>query len=177
MSSQGPESKDTRKLGSYMIYAMWVVLLGMLTFFMQQWLDKEYNPNRQVQINEQVGGIRQVVLKRNRYGHYVSSGKVNGEDAIFFVDTGATDVVIPMWLGERFNLKPGRAFQAGTANGVVTVFATQIDKVELGPIILRDVRGSLNPHMDGEEILLGMSFLKHVELTQRQGELILNIPH
>ena len=33
------------------------------------------------------------------------------------------------------------------------------------------MRASINPHMQGEEVLLGMSFLRHLELVQRDREL------
>lgn len=38
---------------------------------------------------------------------------------------------------------------------------------------LRDVAGSLNPGMKNDEILLGMSALKDLEFTQKDGWLVL----
>ncbi|PKO62837.1 MAG: TIGR02281 family clan AA aspartic protease, partial [Betaproteobacteria bacterium HGW-Betaproteobacteria-17] len=42
-----------------------------------------------------------------------------------------------------------------------------------GPFDLRGVPASLNPGMGGDQVLLGMSVLKHLEFTQRGDTLIL----
>ena len=59
------------------------------------------------------------------------------------------------------------AHQAATANGVVTVFATQINELKLGNILLYDIDASVTPSMPGNTILLGMSALRQIEFTQR----------
>jgi len=41
------------------------------------------------------GDVREVVLKRNRYGHYVANGSINGSQVEFLLDTGATAVAVP----------------------------------------------------------------------------------
>ena len=60
-----------------------------------------------------------------------------------------------------------------TANGVVTAYATRLQRVELGEIALTDVRAHINPGMRGDDVLLGMSFLRQLDLTQRNGTLTL----
>lgn len=160
-----------------MIYLMWAALLAVITLLMQNWLDRQYNPNRHLAVQTTGEGQLQVLLKRNHYGHYVSLGLINGREAVFFLDTGATDVVIPAEIADKYDLKRGPAYQVSTANGIVTVYATSLDLIELGPLRLRDIRASINPHMDGEEILLGMSFLKHLELSQRRDELLIRLPN
>ena len=55
-----------------------------------------------------------------------------------------------------------------TANGVVAVWRSQLDTVELGAIRLRDVTAAIVPSMSAnEKILLGMSFLKRLEMLQK----------
>ena len=73
----------------------------------------------------------------------------------------------------RAGLQHLRAARASTAAGTITVFDTRIDRVALGDIVLRDVNASINPHMQGRDVLLGMSFLGQLELTQRDGTLTL----
>jgi aspartyl protease family protein len=58
-----------------------------------------------------------------------------------------------------------------TANGSVEVRATSLQKLELGNIIFNDVPAAINPGMDDDEILLGMSALKHVDFSQSGKEL------
>jgi len=56
---------------------------------------------------------------------------------------------------------------ANTANGQVQVRATRINTLQLGPITLYNLEASINPGMDGNEILLGMSALKQIEFSQK----------
>ena len=59
------------------------------------------------------------------------------------------------------------------ANGIGTGYATRLDSVRVGEIELRNVSAGVTPGLVTEEILLGMSFLKHIEFTQRGDKLIL----
>jgi aspartyl protease family protein len=92
----------------------------------------------------------------------------------FLLDTGATDVAIPEDLADRLRLERRGGGISQTANGPVAVWQTMLDTVTLGAISLSDVRASILPSMRGtEKVLLGMSFLKQLEFTQRDGQLIL----
>ena len=63
--------------------------------------------------------------------------------------------------------------EVSTANGTIPVNMTTLGRVQIGNIVLNNVRAHINPYMDEEEILLGMTFLKHLEFTQRGDQLIL----
>lgn len=63
-----------------------------------------------------------------------------------------------------------------TANGAIAVYATQLDTVQLGSIKLQHINAHINPHMPDDIVLLGMSFMKHLEMTQREGTLTLKLP-
>jgi len=106
-------------------------------------------------------------LQRNRYGHYVADGEINQQPVVFLLDTGAGGISVPEGLAREIGLKRGSALRYQTANGMITVYATTLAQVDLGGIILRQVRASINPNMQGNEVLLGMSFLKHFEITQK----------
>ena len=60
-----------------------------------------------------------------------------------------------------------------TANGRTEGYRTRLDSVQLGDILLRDVRALVVPGLDGSQVLLGMSALKQLEFTQRGGTLLL----
>lgn len=167
-----PEQASTRKIGTAMTLAAWLVVLVLATWYLDGFLDREHNPNEKV-ITTEENGTREITLQRNRQGHYVSSGKINDVAVRFMLDTGATDVSIPQKIAARLQLKPGPAHDVITANGRIRVFATILSRIQIGDIVLQDVRASINPYMDEEEILLGMSFLKHLEFTQRGDQLIL----
>ena len=163
----------TRPLGKAMIVGMWVAVLGLLTWYFSDFLDSQYNPNDRVATSIRSDGVAETVLQRNRYGHYVATGAINRTSVQFLVDTGASDVNIPSAVAQRLGLRHGNPHRANTANGTITVYATRLDEVRLGKIVVNDVRASINPHMQGEDILLGMSFLKDLELVQRGDKLSL----
>lgn len=162
-----------KRLGLGMIIAAWLLLLALATVFFGDWLDDQRNPNRQVQGHVLEDGVREVVLKRNRGGHYVATGRINGHPVEFLLDTGATTVSIPASVARRLDLSPGRPIRAATANGMITTYATRLDTVQIGEIRVGKVSANINPHMPDDGILLGMSFLKQLEFTQRGATLTL----
>jgi aspartyl protease family protein len=60
-----------------------------------------------------------------------------------------------------------------TANGTATVYRTRLDQVSLGGLTQNNVRGSINPHVAGDYILLGMTFLGGIDFSQSDGVLTL----
>jgi len=156
-----------------MIIVAWVLLLAILAAYFQAELDQQRNPNREVVARTADDGASEVVLERNRAGHYVSSGLVNGQRVEFMLDTGATDVSIPERVAARLGLEKGAPVRYRTANGEITAWLTRLDSVAIGPIELRDVRASINPGQRDGQVLLGMSVLKRLEFTQRGDTLIL----
>ncbi len=155
-----------------MIYIAWLLALGLLTWIFAGWLDAQRNPNRDVG-STIINGKPAVVLERNRYGHYNVTGKINGGEVEFMLDTGATTVSVPTSIAKRLRLERGPAVPVSTANGTVIMYMTRLDSVQLGDIELRNVKANINPHVKSDEVLLGMSFLKHLEFTQRGDTLIL----
>jgi len=178
MRKQLPESEGTRNtrrnVARGMHYMTWVVLLALLTLFFNDFISERENPNRNLNLISHNGG--EVVLQRNRSGHYVAPGLINGEAVTFLLDTGATQVSVPEVLADRLGLEKGRRQQTMTANGVISVHATRLDSVQLGGIELRDVSASINPYMPGDTVLLGMSFMQHLDMVQREGTLSLSVP-
>ncbi|MHA7880750.1 MAG: retropepsin-like aspartic protease family protein [Saccharospirillum sp.] len=153
-----------------LVILAWVVMLGGLWFLFDQVLEQQRNPNRNLTI---APGSSELVLQRNRAGHYLVPGTINGERVTFLLDTGATQVSVPAHLQQPLGLTPGNAMRSLTANGTVTVYATQIDELVIGPFAFDNVRGHLNPGFQGNEILLGMSVLRELEFTQRGDTLTL----
>lgn len=167
-----PETEEHKRLGHKFIIAMWLVVMVMVYFLFGHLLESDYNPNQQVS-SQQIGDQRAVTLKRNRYGHYVTQGKINNQPVVFLLDTGASDISIPDKIARKLNLKYGQERRYQTANGIIVGNLTTLKSVSIGKIKLRNVRASINPKMDDDEILLGMSFLKFIDFTQRGDTLIL----
>jgi len=165
--------QESKHIGQGMIAAGFILGLFVLTTFFDGVLDNAYNPNRSPESSINAFGDTEVILQSNRQGQYVMTGSVNDVQADFILDTGATDVVIPAGLAQTSGLEYGYQSQAMTANGIVNIYSTIIDKLSLGEITLHNVRASINPAMDERMVLLGMSALQQVEFTQQGSTLTL----
>ena len=91
-----------------MIVAAWILLLVLLTLFFNDRLEKQRNPNMQVAGSMTEQGMPSVTLKRNRFGHYVATGFINDRPVEFMLDTGASDVSIPLSVAEDLGLQKGQ---------------------------------------------------------------------
>jgi aspartyl protease family protein len=163
-------------LSKPVITLIWIGLLGVGTVLFNGLLDDINNPNKELTITLNDAGNKEVILERNRYGHYVASGEINNQPVEFLLDTGATLVAIPEHIAQQLNLKKGQAFQSQTANGSSQSYATIIDRLSLGGIVMTNVPASISSGMEFDEILLGMSFLKHLHLTQQGKQLTISVP-
>ena len=161
-----------RRLGVMMSIAAWVLGLLLLTWMASTFLEKEYNPNSELPVSLGAQGLAEVRLQRNHYGHFVASGEINGQSVVMLVDTGATDVAIDDTLAERIGLERRGSVVNQTANGEVLGWRTLLSSVRLGSIELNAVPAVILPNL-GNEVLLGMSFLKRLTMVQRGDELLL----
>ncbi len=157
----------------WIVAGSFVALLAVMTWFFDEALDRRAHPNRALIHAEP--GQHEVILLPDRRGHYIAPGLINGVEVTFLIDTGASHVAIPAHLAEPLGLSQGRPVQLLTAAGPVTAHATQIDAITLGGITMHRIGGSLNPAMTGDFILLGMTFLRHLDFTQQSDRLILRV--
>lgn len=156
----------------WMLVLAWVVGIAICVWAFSGLLERQHNPNMEVESFRSSTGV-EVQLKQNRQGHYIATGKINGETVTFMVDTGATSVSVPAHLASKLNLTSKGRGVARTANGDVAIAFTTVAKLELGEITLTNVEANLNPGMRDDDILLGMSVLRQLEFTQRGEWLIL----
>ena len=176
MSRNQEPGNTSRPLGKGMIVAAWILLLVLLTLFFNDRLEQQRNPNRQVTGSMTEQGTPSVTLKRNRFGHYVASGFINDRPVEFMLDTGASDVSIPLSVAEDIGLQKGQPVTYQTANGTIRAWQTVADEIRLGGLRVGPVRASINPHVTNSGILLGMSFLKHLDFSQQGNTLTLSYP-
>ncbi len=167
------ENDQLKTMSKWMIALAWLLVLGLLTLYFSDILEKQRNPNRIVKTHAHSDGTREVVLQRNRSGHYMATGKLNGQSVNFLLDTGATWVSIPEKIANHLKLVRGAPMEVSTANGIITTYATRVETVSLGDIQLHNIRASINPYAPDDDVLLGMSFLKELEMVQRGDVLIL----
>ena len=159
-----------RRGGTVMLVIAWALILGGIYWFFSGWQAQQANPNTARVLSLQQG---EVTLARNGAGHYVAEGEINGRRVVFLLDTGATSVSLPLSLGRELGLKRGASVSLQTANGSAVGYQTRLDRVRLGSLEINDVGAVMSESLDADFVLLGMSFLKRVEFTQRDGKLIL----
>src|SRR3970040_2342189 len=99
MHNEDP-SESQQKTGKWMLIISWICALAILTMFFKNWESKQSNPNQQVNSTLNEGNIVEVYLTRNKWGHYVFNGEINGTSAEFLVDTGASAVSVPESIAE-----------------------------------------------------------------------------
>lgn len=167
--SQQPPGK---RAGKVLMIVAWAAGLFLATRFFGEWEDKQENPNAVV-TSQHGDGYVEVQLVGNRQGHFVSTGKINDHLVPFLLDTGATDVAVPGEVADTLQLQRGAPVWVNTANGRSEGFRTSIERLQLGDIVLHNVRALVVPGLDGEQVLLGMSAMKQLEFTQRGGTMLL----
>ena len=165
--------EPNKKISKMMVSLAWVGFLGMLVIGFDSYLEKQSNPNQRPDVVIASDGAAEVTLLQNRQGHYIADGKIQGVWTTFVVDTGATNISIPAEQAELIGLSKGYPERTRTANGDITVYKVTLESVKLGAIELKNVQAHINPHMKGKAVLLGMSFLKHLEMNQKDGKLTL----
>jgi aspartyl protease family protein len=112
-------------------------------------------------------------LSKRDDGHFWVDGKVNGRQARFLVDSGATTTTISASLAQAAGIEAGmRGNVVSTANGTVFMPRVTAGLLEIGPIRRVDKSVNINPG-DGVNVL-GMDFLSSLSSWGVQGnELVL----
>lgn len=176
MTHQGhqlhPQKDPESKVGNGMWMIASILAIVLMTLFFGDILEKQENPNQSPE-SYRNGGVIEVVLERNKFGHYVTSGTINDYPVVFMLDTGATGVAIPEEIANIIGLEKGQEYSTLTANGVGTGYRTRVESLSFGEIKVNDLNAGIAPNMPGGQVLLGMSVLKKLEFTQRGNQLIL----
>ena len=163
------------RAGITMTVIAWLILLAILFGLFEYISTQRSNPNQNI-VTTINGQHREITLQRNAYGHYVSSGTINGHDVVFLLDTGATDIAIPEAVADDIGLSKGYGFYVKTANGNARAFRTRLDTVSIGDISRSALNATILTNMTGREVLLGMNFLKHFEMLQQGRTLTIRQP-
>ncbi|MBN4080644.1 retroviral-like aspartic protease family protein [Beggiatoa alba] len=106
---------------------------------------------------------------------YITHGSINKLSVQFLVDTGATWVAMSESVAKRLGLNyyRGTPGYAGTASGVAAIYKINLDSVQVGDIVLRNVSAAVITGYNSPQVLLGNSFLKRVEIQRTKQVMIL----
>lgn len=98
------ENEPTKNIGRVFIWVAWLIAFGLLVFTFQEVLEAQWNPNTSPEYSLNQTGKAEVKLKQNKHGHYITQGKINEQNVVFLLDTGATNVSIPVHIAEKLSL-------------------------------------------------------------------------
>lgn len=114
-------------------------------------------------------------IPMNARGQYMTMATINGRMLDVQVDTGANIIALSRIHADQLgiNYRRGEKSKAATASGVVDSWLVTLDSVTVGGITVPKVQASV---IDAEyplKVLLGMTFLDHVELHKQGDSLLL----
>ena len=154
-------------------------LMGVLVLVVMQLsrLDPRFSMAvPEIGLPEQVveGGETRVPLAAD--GHYWLRARINGHEAHFLVDTGATLTAISEGTAASAGLSPREGalpIRMQTANGAVAAQITSIDELRFGNVAARGLDAIIAPGL-GETNVIGMNLLSRLASVRiEQGELVL----
>jgi aspartyl protease family protein len=114
----------------------------------------------------QVGRGGEVIVNRRLSGEFAIAGRVNGARVTFLFDTGASAVVLTAADARRVGVDASDLsfhVPVATANGAAMAAEVRLDKIAVGPIVMRDVAALVARPGALSESLLGMSFLERLK--------------
>ncbi len=119
-------------------------------------------------------------IARGTGGHYWVAGSINGQNAQFLVDTGATTIAMNEGEARRLGIDyraSGTPMMVSTASGTSRGWRVTLNRVKLGGIELLGVEAAVIEGGYPTEALLGMSFLNRVRWREEQGMLLIEAKH
>jgi aspartyl protease family protein len=117
---------------------------------------------------------KKLILTPDAGGMYSISGSINGSHVSFVVDTGATLVSMNSNVAKKLGIDykyTGEERFSYTASGKDKVYVVNLNKVKVGDIELRNVKGAVHEGDFPVVTLLGMSFLEKLDM-KREGRIM-----
>lgn len=117
-------------------------------------------------------GYRSITIPRDARGHFQVDARVDGRAMGFMVDTGASTIALTARDAKRLSIHPAASdytVQVRTANGTVRAAPVNLAMVEVGGLVVRDVRALVVPDSALSENLLGLSFLTKLRRFEYAG--------
>ncbi len=135
------------------------------TLGISQKIGSSFEPPTKAKVRIQINDVRQ----------YVVNGYINGRPVRFLVDTGANIVAINSNMARQLslNVTEGEAVMVETASDSVTSTLVNLKEVTVGGISRRNIEAVVVEGQFPVDILLGMSFLQHVDISENNGLMVL----
>lgn len=147
--------------------AVWIAIFGAIYLYM----DSKLRPTVAQSVTAD-GKTIEIRIPRSVDGHYYVQGAVNAHPVVFMVDTGASIVTISERVARAAGLAEGAPASFNTAAGTVAGRMIPKQEVMAGTLRIAGLRVAVMPEMS-DHGLLGQNFLRHLEVIQTGGELVL----
>jgi aspartyl protease family protein len=161
-----PATKDSaRQLGLFPMLVFWCLVMGLVYGAMTYYLKPK---------QAKVLANGDLVMQRSQDGHFYALGKINGVEAKFMVDTGASLVTVSDAFAQKALLLGGTPTTFRTANGDRSGRVVEGHNVSIGPIVATNIK--LGVGLSGgsdTDALLGQSFLSKFDITMNKDQLVL----
>jgi aspartyl protease family protein len=160
---------QTARWGALAIAAVWMAIAGAL-----YWGFEYFEQSRQAKLRPYSRGAGELVIPRQRDGHFHVRGEINRQPVTFLVDTGASHVSVSQALAEQAGLPQGAPMTLSTANGTRPGQLVRGVPVRAGDLVLNDA--SISVGLSGlpiDQALLGQSFLKHFDVEIGRDTMVL----
>jgi aspartyl protease family protein len=130
-------------------------------------------------VGGQYGAVERASMRltADRAGQYWARGTIDGQPVDLLVDTGASVVAMSARTADRLGIRIADDAASGfvvTAQGRARARMAMVARIEVGAIAVHNVEVAV---LDGDypqQILLGMSFLRHVDIAHQGGVLLLS---
>ena len=164
-----PSIQKTTRLGALAITAVWLAVAGVLYLVFDRIEHK-----RQASLKPYALSSGDLVIPRQRDGHFHVEGEVNRQAVRFLVDTGASHVSVSQVLAEQARFPAGQDFVLNTANGQRTGQLVRSVPVRAGHLVVNAASVTVGlSGLEPEQALLGQNFLKHFDVEIRRDEMVL----
>lgn len=141
-----------------------------------EWEGQQFTltPSSRISTQFEAKKVDAITIRRDANLHYLISGQVNGRSTPFVVDTGATLIALSGEQANRLGLqwKAKPSGQVETAGGITKAYSLMLDKVSIGGMDIHHVEAVVIPKQT-TPALLGMSFLRHFEMSESDNVLTL----
>lgn len=137
----------------------------------QQWLDLSSRINASYRANT----AREVVLHRDSQLKYMTQVSINGRSIAALVDTGANLMALSSRHATQLGIdfKKGERAAVATASGIAPSYRVMLRSVSVGGIVANNVPAVVIEGDFPQVVLLGMSYLTHVDMQERDNILTL----
>ena len=164
-----PTIQKTARLGALAIAAVWLAVAGVLYLVFER-----VEQNRHASLKPYALSSGDLVIPRQRDGHFHVEGEVNRQPVTFLVDTGASHVSVSQALAQQAKLPSGQDITLNTANGQRHGQLVRGVPVRAGHLVINEASVSVGlSGLRPEQALLGQAFLKHFDVEMRRDEMVL----